>query len=217
METTTVKERPILFSGEMVRAILDGRKTMTRRILKDQSVIPTNRNTWPIDLSAPEPGDLRCPYGKPGERMWVRETWRPHRDPEVWTSVQFKADGAVMKPTTWTDEQGAWCEENEEDKRWRNPIHMPRWASRITLEITGVKVERVQNISEADAQAEGIERLELTSGILEGVPPPFNRVHPMTSSYRDAFASHWGKGKFANESWEANPWVWCISFRRVNS
>jgi hypothetical protein len=190
--TTTTKERPIIFSAPMVQAILDGRKTQTRRIVKPQP----DECWWPIQnrtagcsdavfqseagLGRREVHRIRCPYGSPGDRLWVRETWRP-------SQVEGKA---------W---YAATCGDGLHG-RWRPSIHMPRWASRLTLEITGVRVERVQEISEADAYAEGIA--PWTSP--EQTFSPVVRYHELWDSIN-------GPG-----SWASNPWVWVLSFKRID-
>lgn len=179
-----MKERPILFSGPMVRAILDGRKTQTRRIVKPQptndyvtfmplssELVGVTKHGGPIDNR----GWLHCPYGKTGDRLWVRETWCPDVEPYTF---RYKADGG------------------EPLERWRPSIHMPRWASRITLEVVSVRVERLQDISEEDALAEGITLVE------RGTSP--------VDQFNKLWESINGPG-----SWEANPWVWVVSFKRI--
>lgn len=160
-----MKERPILFSAEMVRAILDGRKTQTRRVIKPQ---PINA------LDRPPPCD--CPYGKIGDRLWVRET-------------QAKFHPAVYMADVAEDFYPSYL--------WTPSIHMPRVASRITLEITAARVERLQDISEADAMAEGVSWKH-------------NPALPTTPV--NAFAALWTS---VGGDWDANPWVWCIDFQRV--
>ena len=209
------KERPILFSGPMVRAILDGRKTQTRRAVK--------RPVWAHpadngeDFSSDSPAfchrntgclvDYLCPYGQPGDRLWVRETF-----------CLVEPNGEPMPPGGQLVEVGcgkvaeAWYRADVElgirgvmsGLAWRPSIHMPRWASRITLEITGVRVERLQEISEADARAEGCEVRQRMLGQGEESP-------------RFVFQSLWGtlntKPPFR---WEDNPWVWVVEFKRVD-
>lgn len=199
-----MKSRPILFSAPMVRALLDGTKTQTRRVVKyaDPSLIDTDG--WPLtDLSECGAGEVRiaCPYGQLGDRLWVRETgWeRPER-----TSTMMRA-GA----DTWHQyyyDADLWSESDHNDfKTWgfkrRPSIFMPRWASRITLEITGLRLERLQDISEADARAEGAAPYRLP------LHPGFG---PFKAGYSNLWESINGPG-----SWDANPWVWCISFRRI--
>ena len=179
----TVRTRPILFNGDMVRAILSGQKLQTRRTLRTQppanfmkgDVAPITsgsrwaisnsgfgegkRSAWPPD---PEPGIL-CPFGVPGDRLWVRETWAAHPldEQEPPQRVLYRADGSNhFFPSTTTMERGPINLDHAppggwQPKRWRPSIHMPRWASRITLEVTRVWIERVQEISEADALDEG--------------------------------------------------------------
>jgi hypothetical protein len=219
-----MKERPILFSGPMVRALLDGRKTQTRRVLKQAtgpslSVGIENEPgvaelSW---LSGDGPGHdvhetikkVPCPYGLPGDRLWVRETHSIGPGPAVvlepgesagvlrWPHVTYTADGAVeRRDTRW---QGAFGKS-------RPSIHMPRWASRIELEVTGVRVERLQDISLRDVRAEGCEVREFW---LFGADAA-GRQRVGASVYRDLWESINGAG-----TWAANPYVWCVSFRRV--
>jgi hypothetical protein len=186
-----VKERPILFSGPMVRAILDGSKTQTRRMVKDAQPAGIGRCHWSntgwahLRLSGGcscQP--VHCPHGTPGDRLWVRETWAHERD-----GTGCPDDTGVLYRATdpgWDDEGTG--------LRWRPSIFMPRIASRILLEITDVRVQRLQEISDEDARAEG-----------------YDRSHAFP---REWFALLWerihGPG-----SWHANPWVWAITFRRL--
>jgi hypothetical protein len=221
---STPKERPILFKGEMVRAILDGSKTQTRRVIKRQKDMEFDVNDpayGPYWLSYATEADgedakVRCPFGEPGQLLWVRETFciessmevvhdpphtdgrpiRHHQDDEWgpwWEQPHYRATDPTPKLDIGTDEPGS---------RWRPSIFMPRWASRILLEITAVKVERLQSISEADARAEGTQEPSLMPTI------------GACWSERDAYARLWesinGPG-----SWAANPWVWVVEFRRV--
>lgn len=196
METTTAqaKERPILFSGEMIRSILDGRKTQTRLVVKTSA----KRIQWnPIVVDGyagycDEHGNhYKCPYGKPGDRLWVRETfcW-----PEDYSIPIYRADGEGLPPME--------C--------WYPSIHMPRAASRILLEITDVRVERLQEISEADAKAEGVKRAIL--GVNGGISGQQTGQEP--KPYRQSFAELWQPIN-GPESWQANPFVWAITFKRI--
>lgn len=170
----------------MVRAILDGRKTQTRRVIKPQPHAAADAFAWVARgkhsrWTAQKDGKaiglwFLCPYGGPGDRLWVRETWCEFIDDQG-RAVACAADG--------------WAECPAEDDRWRPSIFMPRWASRITLEITGVRVERIQDISEEDAQS-------------EGVPIPILFI-----SLWDEINGNRGYG------WESNPWVWVVEFKRV--
>ena len=192
------KERPILFSAPMVRALLDGSKTQTRRIFKLPpgcswyDGLGGEKDGWLQDDTGPawwHVSEQRCPYGQPGDRLWVREAWAPRAiDPECTTAAYRATDDECNGP-------------------WKPSIHMPRWASRIDLEITGARVERLQDISEADARAEG------APGYEEGVdePPPSDDYQ---WSYRASFQRLWERINGA-ESWAANPWVWVVEFRRI--
>lgn len=232
-----MKERPIIFTAPEVRAILDGRKTMTRRVVKLPEIIsePGDADAtsigWPDNHESgpgwygwmteyPEEGSVRprCPYGQPGDRLWVRETWQgPLFDYEQWGAYRedhrrfetpafcrYAADGGA--PPEFVDE------EDELQCKWRPSIHMPRWASRITLEIESVRVERLQDISEADALAEGCP-CYVCGAPLDGNSEAdchcFHRT-ATASDYRDLWEHINGEG-----SWSANPWVWAITFKRL--
>ena len=199
-----MKERPILFSAPMVRALLDGSKSQTRRAVKlrnGQYMPPSERadvNGWRQMLRA-------CPYGQPGDRLWVRESHAFTDLGDGTPVVAYRADAsqiAIGRATPKDDDflipSFSFSEAVAVD-RWRPSIHMPRWASRITLEITCVRVERLVDISEADAKAEGVPELE-------------NPMLDCRDGYFDLWVSINGLG-----SWEANPWVWVIKFRRVES
>ncbi|MBZ0126401.1 MAG: hypothetical protein K8F32_08535 [Rhodocyclaceae bacterium] len=185
-------ERPILFSAPMVRAILDGRKTQTRRIVKPQPTITALDDgrydaAWGgrFALGCSTPGECLSPwspYGQPDDRLWVRETF----------SEFDTLNGMVCWYKAESDDPDYW-----HNVTWRPSIHMPRRLSRITLEITGVRVERLQEISEADAEAEGC-----TADPCDG------------PTFYDDFASLWRRIN-GPDSWAANPWVWVISFKRV--
>lgn len=252
MTETATKERPILFRGPMVQAILRWSKTQTRRIIKPQP--PAERpcaerdqfgpgwRWWPErvahgrdDRHWPE-GELSwlfCPYGQPGDRLWVRETWalKPDAAPvydrsDLWRLCAYRIDGETWSPRP---------------ERWRSPIHMPRWASRITLEITGVRVERLQDISEEDAVAEGFERTSFgpsvkivladgrsydTSRENRSIPKVGDDwdgsqvilVHDVPEqdimSARSNFRSLWDVIN-GPDSWDANPFVWVVEFRKL--
>jgi len=221
-------EHPILFSGPMVRTILAGQKTQTRRVVKPQPSFPCGfekivsvLDPWHADAFVGTPGegvvkssgprerqwhledwsgnlvarwDVRCPYGVPGDLLWVRETWdfRPWGDRVV--RVAYAADGdqsgEIRVPDGWNPMLYNYA-------RWRPSIHMPRWASRLTLRVTDVRVERVQEISHADAIAEGC------------ADPTGHNAH------RFHFADVWDTlNAKRGHGWDANPWVWVISFER---
>ena len=191
-----MKERPILFSAPMVRALLAGTKTQTRRTcnhpgLKDLSYIVNCGDGWWGD----EEGDFqaRCPYGQPGDRLWVREAFA------IVPRTAYRCSEGVQQTLRPDDDHDAaiyregWVR-SKGGFRWRPSIHMPRWASHITLEVTGVRVERLQDISEADA-------------ISEGTPFPCGG---WVGGYQKLWESIHGPG-----SWDLNPWVWVVEFKRV--
>jgi hypothetical protein len=192
-----MKERPILMSAPMVRAILAGTKTQTRRVVKPQ---PTHFNPAGVPRRANPDGGasavIACPYGQPGQRLWVREAWRgyetddalPPRDIQRSTPVYFEATKSFYLGFDF------------KTGKLRPGMFMPRWASRITLEVTGVRVERLQSISDADAFAEGIQQCAN-----EGLPSDGTA----RGTYRALWESINGPG-----SWDANPWVWCVEFRK---
>lgn len=235
-----MKERPILFSGPMVRAILEGRKTQTRRIVKPQppanvtraTMVPTTASgkstmVWcqdgPIDplngwnYKERHPNGWRCPYGMHGDRLWVREAFQPLFADGVenhWETDWKTGKGySISYPATDGIHEYLDADDNLKDA-CKPSIHMPRWASRITLEITGIRVERLQDISEEDAAAEGSDRL-ITSNCTEQDRalldlPLCDDANP----YRNGFALLW-ESINGDGSWAANPWVWAIEFRRL--
>ena len=205
-----MKERPILFSGPMVQAILAGRKTQTRRVVKlryGADVVVTNGQVWKparVDYA----GYVDCPYGQVGDRLWVRETWNRF---EPWAGFFYAADDHSFGIGSDDDQDHI----EPHNIKWKPSIHMPRAACRILLEITGVRVERLHEISEADARAEGVERVVAGVGWRRYCDPDSEEVGvPPCGDARRSFRSLW---KFINgdESWNANPWVWVVEFKRV--
>lgn len=154
-----VRERPILFSGPMVRAILEGRKTQTRRLLKAAAAEIVGdllgQPKWYLDRDPDRV--IRCPYGALGDRLWVREAWRAEeRESDAVDGVRFRADDSFREIENTRAAADAWVYVYNNGKHgngWRPGIHMPRWASRLTLELTDVRVQRLQDIDEADARA----------------------------------------------------------------
>ncbi|WP_243021720.1 hypothetical protein [Simplicispira sedimenti] len=215
-----MKERPILFSGAMVRALLAGTKTQTRRVVKPQ---PRRVDGGVPFGDAPawahaEPGSamMRCPYGKPGDWLWVREAWQHSNHPYG----PYDEDCMVFYRADFLDDvHGPDGEKSPEGhyRTWRPSIHMPRTASRIVLEIKSVRVERLHDISEADAIAEGIERaddfFDCRCWRAYDEPKGSDVVFPddPIGSYASLWMSINGPG-----SWDANPWVWVLEFRRLN-
>lgn len=217
------KERPILFSGPMVRAILAGTKTQTRRVLNPLSLTfpivgwerwivppPPTYPHWEPEPQYTESGlplwasvdadgthrEWRCPYGEPGDRLWVRETWR-----------SYDLDGTLEGAKQTLRYRAS---QNEAMITWKPSIHMPRWASRISLEITEIRVQRVQDISDADAIAEGVT---WEQGVhRERGYAPISKDSPVA-----AFRRLWNEiNEARGYSWANNPWVWCISFKRIS-
>lgn len=230
---TQVKERPILFSAPMVRAILEGRKTVTRRVCKPQpsaNAHTTCASGNPMGAWWETGKDIiRCPYGKPGERLWVRETWSDVNLQGA-PGIAYRADGDVrdlMEDASFLDEDGAfnyddprskpynfacWSEDllGGKEGRWRPSIHIPRWASRILLEITAVRVERLQDISEDQAKAEGV-RLYTDHAEL-GEWWHVDGIDTYSADPRKSFELLWSS---VGGDWVANPWVWVVEFKRV--
>ncbi|ELY2765894.1 hypothetical protein SMC44_001368 [Cronobacter malonaticus] len=236
-------ERPLIVNAEMVRAILDGRKTQTRRII--QSPARNMQATGKKVIDYREPGDkwygeyifsmrnqsgtwcdytkeqflAKCPFGAVGDRLWVRETWSDVNS-EGCPAVAYRADSdtrLLAEIETFRDEDGvlntadprldkywfaAWSGDlfSGTEGSWRPSIHMPRWASRITLEITGVRVERLASISSDDARAEGYPAARAADG---------GNIDPWLW-FRDLW-----DGIYPEQSFKANPWVWVVEFKRV--
>lgn len=207
-----MKEHPILFSAPMVQAILEGRKTQTRRAMKKQPNIDPQTGDWlstysdggqevhPIETWIGVQVKLHCPFGRIGDRLWARETWKHkgHNFP-VGHPYEYRA----------TAEQDL----TPPDGPWKPSIFMPRAASRITLEITDIRCERLNDISEADAIAEGIEPVVGQDGETyygNYGKEDIGHLLPPVESYRSLWQSINGP-----ESWEANPLVWVITFKRV--
>ena len=242
-------ERGMIFNGEMVRAILDGRKTQTRRIMKVQpesnqlGLLLITDSTKHSDIGKYHWAESNAtgnhvrsklfssPFGAVGERIWVRETWATLGNEEGcyvdWEDNLCKGDersaariyraSCEQRPGDyglWSIPDDAyWKPHTKEHKfegAWRPSIHMPRWASRILLEITDVRVERLNAISEEDARAEGI----IDGGCLNcGEPEPCGCANPEPDA-TDAFAYLW-QSIYGQDNWNANPWVWVIEFKRV--
>lgn len=243
-----MKERPILFSAPMVKAILSGSKSQTRRVVKPQPVHGAECVIRPFsdqrlhyaarDLHDMEQGLLvlgevpKCPYGQPDDRLWVRETWMDLQGTGVQLASKSRyAYGADTIAGSWDDE----CR-IAYGLKWKPSIHMPRAACRITLEIAGVRVERLQAISEADAKAEGCDRLDDDEpGYVHREEPDW-KLCPRCGGTRLYTAFSGNGGAFPDTdcrecdtyqkryrllweqingpgSWDANPWVWVVEFR----
>lgn len=254
-----MKERPILFSGAMVRAILEGRKTVTRRAIKHQPDVPVTdaipRRDYPHGPATadwywrPQHGhlngvpstgwDFKCPYGQPCDRLWVRESFTDLRG----TGIEHRPDpaGPLQRYAFAADSPpGSASDEARKDfgVKWKPSIHMPRAACRILLEITDVRVERLQDISEAQARAEGVRPGEHCIGPI-GTNAEAIRCQHCGNLRRDhigvalvcrgrsgdCWNGNTAKGGFGMlwesingiGSWAANPWVWVVEFRRVEA
>lgn len=187
-----MRERPILFSGPMVRAILDGRKTQTRRVVKKvgrDNCLPDRRvkSAFGAVVHVKDAAEL-CPYGQPGDRLWVRETWQRKSGGEQMARYRADFDGMLDRAL-------------RESFTWKPSIHMPRWASRISLEITAVRAERLQACSEDDAVAEGQAR---------------HNKPPESVSTVEMFAGSWDKlNAERGFGWAENPWVWVLTFKVI--
>jgi len=232
---STIKERPILFSAPMVRAILAGSKTQTRRVVKLREFQPSDTHgyDWTFrdkamrwhDYRAADLMARRCPYGKPGDSLWVRETLSVTRH---WRQIAYAADDATLyqanqsvgdpRAEALIDRYGTG---NFEESRGVPSIHMPRWACRLVLEITEMRVERLQDISEADALAEGCRWVgcngdrEFYSAYSPSPGVKIDVFNPTGApTAREAFANLWESINGAG-SWDANPWVWAVSFKRI--
>ncbi len=238
-------EKPILFTGAMVRAILSGAKTQTRRLVKPQfpadaepeempKISPEgwqmagHSGEWWDVVSSDADGYARCPYGVPGDRLWVRETHRHFGNTHtprgaVAVGVRYRADDSSAefpwKRDEWPPERAWW---NTGRHPWTPGIHMPRWACRLVLEVTSVRVERLQAITAADARAEGVpdNLLYLTGNNTTGsfLPRTYNlpagdRPSPDEVAVAN-YAALWSDIN-GRESWAANPWVWVVEFAKV--
>lgn len=206
----TMRERPILFNADMVRAVLEGRKTQTRRIMREQpEVIPKEDEFGKPGFWIPfnagktmvrnEDMYIACPFGLKGDRLWVRETFRVHSRATDVATLVYKAS----EQQSWTQQTHRVpiekCNKPAVVDKWTPSIHMPRWASRITLEITGVRVERLHAITLGDICK------ELGCGLYD--------FRPATYGFK-VWEELW-QSIYGADSWQANPWVWVIEFKHV--
>ncbi|HFD8275425.1 TPA: hypothetical protein ACF6GX_002050 [Raoultella ornithinolytica] len=228
-----MKERGMIFNGEMVRALLDGRKTQTRRIMKVQPEPSKSRpgDFWfsskklesMVHVSDLAPGNSPivdchlffqehcCPFGAVGDRIWVREAFRVHSRATDVATLVYKAS----ERNSWTEQTHrvpvAVCNKPATPEKWTPSLHMPRWASRITLEITDVRVERLNSISEEDATAEGVPP---AGSLLPDYQGTFLTPNGDFATAKVAFQRLW-ESIYGEDSWKANPWVWVIKFKRI--
>jgi hypothetical protein len=217
-----VKERPILFSGAMVKAIMSGRKTQTRRVIKPQPVNAIFHNgNWieaKCELSNKD-RVLKCPYGLINDRLWVRETWR------IWEGASFSETGEPYDPDVIVGSLSGidieylksrpieYMADSQDEGPWRPSIFMPRWVSRISLEIVDIRVERVQDISEEDAKHEGVRGIPKWESFT-GLKCESMGFYPYERR-RAAFGLLWDSINGKKYPWESNPWVWVIEFKRT--
>lgn len=205
-----MKERGMIFNAEMVNAILSGRKMQTCRVLATYQDAVKFCPEWDVngkqifivlgekDHTGMNPviTAIPCPFGQPGDRIWVRETFRVHSRATDVATLVYRASVR----NSWTEQTHrvpvAVCNKPATPEKWTPSIHMPRWASRITLEITNVRVERLNSITESDAEAEGVTDTGFGDLLVDG------------------FRYLW-KSIYGDDSWQANPWVWVIEFKRV--
>ncbi|QXX84277.1 morphogenetic protein [Providencia sp. R33] len=215
-----MKERGIIFNSEMVRAILDGRKTQTRRIINPQPELTQKSGfKWKGGLFGAGSDDRetnrnfahkKCPLGKVGDRLWVRETWQgPLVDEDHLDNYRADADKFQTSEFCEYAADGGYrpefCDlDGNIHYGWKPSSNMPRWASRITLEITDVRVERLQSISEEDAKAEGFDNSQSDAA---------NSIGWFEKPVR-AFRRDW-ENINGTDGWDSNPWVWVIEFKRV--
>ncbi|WP_411387604.1 hypothetical protein [Pseudomonas aeruginosa] len=204
------RERPILFSGPMVRAILEGRKTVTRRVVKPQPdflgsmVDPyTPFKTLDAGLHA----RITCPHGQPGDRLWVREAWAADAQVDAIAPRDLSQGEPIWYPADFSVRQTG-CSMISKG-RGRPSIHMPRWASRVLLEITAVRVERLQDISEEQALAEGVH-----GEPCDHARQACSEIGCWGDTAKGAFGFLWEQLNGAG-AWQANPWVWVVEFKRV--
>ncbi|WP_313056174.1 morphogenetic protein [Stutzerimonas nitrititolerans] len=214
------RERPILFNGAMVRAILEGRKTVTRRAVKSMALDWLAEDMFTAEYVAEHSG--LCPFGEPGDRLWVRETFALLGNEDGvcidWSDNMVRGDernaARIYQASCPVGDYGLWqipdkafwkpdTDGMQYDGTWRPSIHMPRWASRILLEITTVRVERLQDITKGQAEAEGVRACE------HDLDPDGNGY-----SATELFSILWSS-LYGIDSYNANPWVWVVEFKRV--
>lgn len=224
-----MSEHPILFSGPMVRAISEGRKTQTRRVMRPQPLSETDSLRPPVfgsgiwwaassrqvnggveytPLGSDQQHKWRCPYGNPGDLLWVRETWaKRYKDAERYPEdgIMYRADGGcIVQP------------------QWKPSIHMPRWASRLTLRITDVRVQRLQEITEGDCEAEGVDLQDWGGLAYQGSTWTDERNETFDKNkaafgMRGSFAALWDSINAERAPWPSNPWVWALTFEKATT
>lgn len=217
------ESKPILFKPRLVRAILDGRKTQTRRVIKPQPDFQTKGVQWKSLWIANRGfdiykafADIACPYGEKGDQLWVREAWNHLQEIDGNLTYLWNDDGTPKMKTfykaTDPDHEDSYYDPDTDETsymKWKPSIHMPRWASRLTLEIINTRVERIQDISDNDAFAEGCNGpMPCMSGGEITECGPDTPVHDFKDSW-DSINKKRGYG------WQDNPWVWVIEFKKL--
>lgn len=223
-----MKERPIVFAGREVRAMLDGRKTQARRVVRWPNaavnadgcvVMPPGVGTeqwWPCSRVDGDEKPLRCPYGTPGSKLWVRETFALEHLGEDGERVVYRIDRAAR----WVAEGETihYLESSYKPARWTPAVQMPRRLSRLALDVTGVRVQRLQDISEDDACAEGLKVTGPTAnqaGEVIDDRPGYLGHGSLWHDPRRAFETIWDSVNGKSAQWSSNPWVWVLEFKRV--
>lgn len=245
-----MSDHPILFSTDMVKAILSGKKTQTRRIVKPQPTlersplssdpgllfkVPAPKGMAGHDMLGRKNMIERCPHGQPGDLLWVRETfkyWNWTEDGMPW--IKYAADDKSLFFDSCIPDE--WCEKLENiwvnlsdpenykidstarDRKWRPNIFLPRWASRLTLKTTDIRIERVQDISEEDAKAEGVKLVGAWIRTQDKLYEDYlDRTGVGLLSAKESFQTLWDSiNSKSGHSWDKNPWVWVIEFEVIN-
>ncbi|OQA14340.1 MAG: hypothetical protein BWY63_03198 [Chloroflexi bacterium ADurb.Bin360] len=215
--------RLLIFSDDDIRAIVTGRKTQTRRVIEPQPPVQSRgsvqgvffNNLFELIVDAGEELAVAgsktvkvnqrflCPYGKPGDCLWIREGWRTEELEDGLDGIRYQADERFRPIENTFEASNSWCEAHQNGKhgdKWRSPMHMPRWASRIALGIISICAERLQELTDADALAEGVHLHGTTRYAGEAV---------------DGFVKLWDSANGERHPWESNPWVWKIEFVRL--
>jgi hypothetical protein len=214
--------RPLIFGKNDIQAILAGQETQTRRVIEPQPpaqfygsmqgvffrdcyelIVDMGEGLAAASKTLTVKQHFMCPYGKPGDLLWIREGWRTEELANGLDGIRYQADEQFRPIENTFETANAWCEAHQNGKhgdKWRSPLHMPRWASRIALGLINIRAERLQELTDADALAEGVRLHGSTRYAGEAV---------------DGFAKRWDDSNGERHPWESNPWVWKIEFVRA--